>query len=48
MLLSSSAGGRFVAAGVIKRDGDRLKVLRPLLTDAVAREVLALANPAAT
>ena len=48
VLLSSSAGGRFVAAGVIKRDGDRLKVLRPLLTDAVAREVLALANPAAT
>jgi oxygen-independent coproporphyrinogen-3 oxidase len=45
-LLSSSAGGRFLAAGVIKRDRDRLHVLRPLLTDAVAREVLALTNPA--
>lgn len=47
-LLSSSVGVRFVAAGVIKQDGDRLNVLRPLLTDAVAREVLALANPVAT
>lgn len=46
-LLSSSAGLRFVAAGVIRSEGTRLSVLRPLLTDAVAREVLALPNPAA-
>ncbi|MCP3994552.1 MAG: radical SAM family heme chaperone HemW [bacterium] len=47
-LLTSAAGLRFVAAGVIARDGDRLTVLRPLLTDAVARGVLTLVEPATT
>lgn len=41
-LLASPAGSRFVAAGVIDTVGERLVVARPLLTDAVAREVLAL------
>jgi len=41
-LLASAAGRRLVAAGVIALSGDRLVVNRPLLTDAVARELLAL------
>ena len=41
-LLDSAAGQRLVAAGVIEAVADRLVVIRPLLADAVAREVLAL------
>ncbi len=41
-LLASPEGRRFVAAGVIKTSGSRIVVARPLLTDAVAREVLVL------
>ncbi len=41
-LLASPAGQRFLEAGVIAVAGERLVVIRPLLTDAVAREVLAL------
>jgi len=44
-LLATEAGGRFVAAGVISFDRDRLYVDRPLLADAVAREVLGLDGP---
>ncbi len=44
-LVSSAIGRRFVDAGVIATEGDRLVVLRPLLTDAVAREVLGLEPP---
>lgn len=41
-LLDSDAGRRLIGAGVIALSGDRLVVNRPLLTDAVARELLAL------
>jgi oxygen-independent coproporphyrinogen-3 oxidase len=41
-LLASPAGQRLLAAGVVELHGDRLLVAQPLLTDAVAREVLAL------
>lgn len=43
-LLASTAGQRLVAAGVVELAADRLIVARPLLADAVAREVLALAE----
>ncbi len=43
-LLGSSWGRRLVEAGVIARYGDRIMVLRPLLTDEVSRAVLALAG----
>ncbi len=42
VLVTSEAGSRFLEAGVIRMEGERLIVARPLLTDAVAREVLAL------
>lgn len=44
-LLATEVGERFVDAGVIARLGERLVVQRPLLTDAVAREVLGLNQP---
>jgi len=44
-LLASDAGKRFLNAGVVELDDRRLVVLRPLLTDAVARELLALDDP---
>jgi len=40
--LDSDVGRRMLAAGVIRVTDDRLVVANPLLTDAVAREVLAL------
>lgn len=39
--LASPAGTRLVDAGIVGTDGDRMVVVDPLLTDAVAREVLA-------
>jgi putative oxygen-independent coproporphyrinogen III oxidase len=44
-LLASPGGRRLLEAGVIRGDGDRLVVTNPLLTDAVARELLALTPP---
>ncbi len=44
-LLGSATGQRLVSAGVVEVVEDRLVVARPLLTDAVAREVLALSPP---
>lgn len=44
-LMSSEEGRRLSAAGVIELVGGRLAVKRPLLTDHVARAVLALAPP---
>lgn len=44
-LLGSEWGTRLLAAGVIAVDGDRIRVVRPLLGDEVARAVLALAPP---
>lgn len=44
-LLGSATGQRLVSAGVVEVVEDRLIVARPLLTDAVAREVLALGPP---
>jgi oxygen-independent coproporphyrinogen-3 oxidase len=41
-LLASAAGQRLAAAGVIERWGDRIRVIRPLLGDEVARTLLAL------
>lgn len=41
-LLASDEGERLVAAGVLVADGDRLRVERPLLGDAVSRALLAL------
>lgn len=41
-LLESSNGEALIAAGVLGRRGERLVVLKPLLTDAVVRAVLAL------
>jgi oxygen-independent coproporphyrinogen-3 oxidase len=41
-LLESKEGKRLLAAGVLDYDGDRLLVTDPLLTDRVARELLAL------
>lgn len=41
-LLASMEGRRFVDAGIVSLVGDRLVIMKPLLTDAVAREVLAL------
>lgn len=41
-LMESDEGHRLAEAGVITLESGRLKVLRPLLTDAVARAVLAL------
>ncbi|MDJ0925233.1 MAG: radical SAM family heme chaperone HemW [Acidimicrobiia bacterium] len=46
-LWDSEAGRRFARAGVVDLVAGRLVVLEPLLTDAVAREVLALAEPQA-
>jgi putative oxygen-independent coproporphyrinogen III oxidase len=43
--LASGTGHRFVDAGVVKMVGQRLIVNKPLLTDAVAREVLAMESP---
>jgi oxygen-independent coproporphyrinogen-3 oxidase len=44
-LLQSEEGMRFLSAGVVELVGDRLVVTNPLLTDAVARELLALEPP---
>ena len=44
-LLGSPAGHRLLSAGVLEFVDDRLVVARPLLTDTVAREVLALNPP---
>jgi oxygen-independent coproporphyrinogen-3 oxidase len=44
-LSSDQAGERLRQAGIIAHLGGRLVVLRPLLTDAVARAVLALPTP---
>ena len=43
--ISSAAGHRFVEAGVVAQVGNRLIINRPLLTDAAAREILALESP---
>lgn len=43
--LSSEQGMRFLSAGVVEYVDDRLVVTNPLLTDAVARELLALVAP---
>ena len=43
--LASGNGHRFVDAGVVQKVGERLIVNKPLLTDAVAREVLAMESP---
>jgi len=40
--LSSEPGKRLIDAGILARSGDRLVVTNPLLSDAVARELLAL------
>jgi putative oxygen-independent coproporphyrinogen III oxidase len=39
---ASSEGGRFIEAGVVVVDADRLTVTNPLLADAVAREALSV------
>lgn len=44
-LLASDEGRRFIEAGVIAIEDERLHVLRPLLTDAVCRSVLDLKPP---
>ena len=44
-LLDSPEGARLVAAGVLAAGGERLRVARPLLGDAVARAVLGLDPP---
>ncbi len=44
-LLDSDDGRRLLEAGVIVRDQDRLKIAKPLLTDAVHRSVIALQPP---
>lgn len=46
--LGDPEGQRLVAAGVVEDTGDRLVVLRPLMTDAVHRVVLGLEDPAAS
>ena len=46
-LLESEMGRRFAAAGIIEVSAERLVVAKPLLTDAVIREVLALPSPEA-
>jgi putative oxygen-independent coproporphyrinogen III oxidase len=43
-LLDSARGRRLVEAGVVARRGDRIMVLRPLMTDEVSRAVLALSE----
>jgi oxygen-independent coproporphyrinogen-3 oxidase len=42
LLVDSPAGARLRDAGVLEVDGDRIRVARPLLGDAVVRDVLAL------
>lgn len=44
-LLASADGDTLLAAGVIEDDGGRLRIGRPLLTDAVHRSVLAQTAP---
>ncbi len=44
-LMNSEEGERLAAAGVVDLVGGRLRVKRPLLTDHVARALLALAPP---
>jgi putative oxygen-independent coproporphyrinogen III oxidase len=41
-LLASAQGARLVAAGVVTVDGERIRVAKPLLTDAAVRAVLSL------
>ena len=41
-LIESESGQRLLAAGVIEQTGERIVVANPLLTDAVARELIAL------
>jgi hypothetical protein len=44
-LLDSEAGRRLSEFGLIEVIGGRLRVAKPLLTDAVIREVLAIEGP---
>lgn len=44
-LLSSDEGRALVDAGIVRSDSTRLRVSKPLLTDAVHRTVLALTGP---
>jgi oxygen-independent coproporphyrinogen III oxidase len=44
-LMASAAGKRLADHGVIARQGDRLVITRPLLTDEVLRTLLALDSP---
>jgi oxygen-independent coproporphyrinogen-3 oxidase len=44
-LLRSSEGRALLEAGVLELEGDRVRVARPLLTDAVHRSVLGLGPP---
>jgi hypothetical protein len=41
-LLSSPDGEQLIAAGVLAVAGDRIRITRPLLGDAVSRALLAL------
>jgi putative oxygen-independent coproporphyrinogen III oxidase len=43
--LNSAPGKRLIDAGILTSNGDRLLVTNPLLSDAVARELLALTDP---
>jgi len=47
-LITSQEGGRLLDSGVIAGDRERLRVMRPLLTDAVHRSVLAQRPPNVT
>ncbi|NQV06455.1 radical SAM family heme chaperone HemW [bacterium] len=47
VLLASAAGERLVSAGVIESSAGRLRVIRPLLGDEVARTILGLETPEA-
>jgi oxygen-independent coproporphyrinogen-3 oxidase len=44
-LLDSDDGRRLIEAGVISMDQDRLRIVKPLLTDAVHRSAMALQRP---
>lgn len=44
-LLASDEGRALVDAGIVRRDSNRLRVINPLLTDAVHRTVLAQTGP---
>jgi hypothetical protein len=44
-VVASSAGRRFIAAGVVKVQAGRLCVTEPMMTDAVIREALSVSCP---